>query len=352
MGLKKIITNLLPAYRAKNAVIDELEGLYDSIESLKRKLEASEKKTEYLFYCLQHDKGESIGETKKRVFLNMPKADGSLREFQIASNYILRKLKEICNENGISFFLDGGTLLGAIRHHGFIPWDDDVDIGMMREDYNHLMEVLKNHDELEMHRYYRYTRPGVEAGFVTKVKIRSYDTYYVDVFPFDIMYIDPEDIELMWRETQIISDAFHRELKTLFDNCGVSTDCLYPTKNLSIDDEVEKLEKKHLDSFYSRFSNSVGTVPYSCHGVEQLRFCREMSKALPKSIFLPFISEGIFENELYPVPNDFHAYLSSLYGDYMSLPSVIVYGSHANELLNSGDTDRKLLNSILEKNEP
>ena len=55
---------------------------------------------------------------KKKVFRRLPKASGNTRKIQIGSNYILRKLKEICDENDIQFVLDGGTLLGAVRHEG------------------------------------------------------------------------------------------------------------------------------------------------------------------------------------------------------------------------------------------
>ena len=59
----------------------------------------------------------------------------TLREIQLGELGVLKKLKEICEEQGLRYFLFFGTLLGAIRHKGFIPWDDDVDVGMPREDY-------------------------------------------------------------------------------------------------------------------------------------------------------------------------------------------------------------------------
>ena len=71
-----------------------------------------------------------------------------LRGLQLVELEILLEVDRVCRENGIEYFLDGGTAVGAVRHGGFIPWDDDVDIGMTRENYEKFLEIapekLKN----------------------------------------------------------------------------------------------------------------------------------------------------------------------------------------------------------------
>ncbi len=65
----------------------------------------------------------------------------TLRQLQLVSIYIYKQLLEVCNKNDINLYLLGGTLIGAVRHKGYIPWDDDIDVCMSRPDYNRLLEV-------------------------------------------------------------------------------------------------------------------------------------------------------------------------------------------------------------------
>ena len=64
-----------------------------------------------------------------------------LRRLQIAELGILEAIDRVCRENGIMYFIDSGTVLGARRHGGFIPWDDDIDLGMPRDDFERFLEV-------------------------------------------------------------------------------------------------------------------------------------------------------------------------------------------------------------------
>ena len=73
---------------------------------------------------------------------SLPKAQGVLRDIQLSILKLLLEVDKVCKEHKIQYWLDYGTLLGAIRHKDFIPWDDDIDISMMREDYEKSLELF------------------------------------------------------------------------------------------------------------------------------------------------------------------------------------------------------------------
>ena len=214
MSIKSFLRKVIPAYRAKDAIEVDMHYFYSQLMS---RLEQQEQKNEYLFYCLQHLDGETDLETKKRVFLNLPKASGETANFQLAANYILSRVKQVCDQNGITFALCGGTALGAVRHGGFIPWDDDVDIDMLRADFNKLQELLAGDEELVMKRYYKYRFDGTEAGHLTRIKLKQSDQYFIDVFPLDFMSIETGQEELAWREKEALCEEYTKQLQEIFN---------------------------------------------------------------------------------------------------------------------------------------
>lgn len=124
--------------------------------------------------------------------------DDSLRKLQLAELDLLKEFDLVCKEHGILYFAMGGTLLGAIRHQGFIPWDDDIDIGIPRPEYDRLEVILSD----EKYRYLQYRSFHVDSGYnryfarieSPKVKVIRRDksvpetsNAWIDIFPLDAM---------------------------------------------------------------------------------------------------------------------------------------------------------------------
>ena len=124
----------------------------------------------------------------------------NLEQMQKIEFDILKYIKDVCDRNGVIYYLAYGTLIGAVRHSGFIPWDDDIDIHMAREEYFRFVEILK----MNPHPYYKlvsrdtdkaFTAPLPKVidtrinliqdyGFIEKVTLGPYvDIFILQVFP-------------------------------------------------------------------------------------------------------------------------------------------------------------------------
>lgn len=214
----------------------------------------------------------------------LPKATGLLRKVQLVDTEVLRIVLQILKKNGIDCWLDYGTLLGAVRHKGFIPWDDDLDVAIKRCDYEKALIVLKN--ELKPYK--------IEIGSVTlgRIWIHIWKAgVMLDIFPMDCVAANS------------VSDC--NELKA---------------KVLSYRRYYSKHRNKPNDILMRNRDEIIGKADYNSpiwyHSVE---FLGDGTVFSDSTIFP--LARLEFEGFEFFVPNSYQEYLRQLYGDnYMNLP--------------------------------
>ena len=257
------------------------------------------------------------------------------------------EFRRVCEKYNIKYFADSGTLIGAVRHRGFIPWDDDMDFSMFRPDYERFKEVARK----EIHYPYKFDvwyenehiknfedetpkKVGVTAMVIsdeTTLAVLNRDVppqgISIDIFP-----LDPRPLSFDMKERSADDDIDHRcanwlILRDLFYGCldrkmmleicaknlphMVRNDQLMQFLNLPLKIRGEILER-HALSFYYEDSEyiSLALFSFDADGIHHGRFHRKHFRDV---VYLPF------ENTNVPAPIGFDEYLSEMYGDWHEL---------------------------------
>lgn len=248
-----------------------------------------------------------------------------LEELKQIQLQILDEVVAFCDKHQIRYFLMAGTLLGAVRHQGYIPWDDDIDIGMLREDYERFLELYSK----EQGDYYIYThRLNPKSTFpfmkvclkntLVKEELLGTDEEYginIDIFPIDS--ISSQNGESVVKK--ITGLLRQRNLKSANLLTYLSKkDKLLPVrfvlKILLFFRSYSSIFNKLDDIIrYESQANAIykGNIIWG-YGYKEL---------VKPTIFDEFIDVS-FEGKKYKAPRNYHDWLSSVYGEYMQLPPV------------------------------
>lgn len=235
---------------------------------------------------------------------NLPPARGWLRDMQMGNLFLLREIGRICKLFNINYWLDFGTLLGAVRHAGFIPWDDDIDVGMLRSEIKRFIGFFeKNCTDGFFIDYHSY-------GFYSLIKIRHRDLpqCWVDIFSYDFYYKKLACID----ERQMLTDKIRWEQRR-FPKCATWKE------------KIEFCNKWRDEILLKGRNANTKDHPDIFLGVEFL-------SGYSRSIFFKY--DDIFPTCVIPfegggfsAPHRVNAYLNYVYGDYMNFPSTL-WGPH------------------------
>lgn len=136
-------------------VNENLNFKFDSVmlpkmDDLSNDLNAHDEHMKMFAWEAYRHRDESIEDAKKRFFRTLPQATGGMRLLQLGCAKLLHDFDFLCREHDISYWINFGTLLGAVRHGGFIPWDDDMDLGITRDELDRLMRIVANDDRFRI----------------------------------------------------------------------------------------------------------------------------------------------------------------------------------------------------------
>lgn len=266
----------------------------------------------------------------------IPKATGTLRQIQLANLKMMQILDELCKNNGLEYWLDFGNLLGAVRHKGFIPWDDDVDVGMLREDYERFISLFKDGIPGYEDLYLKFDNNGKNKCFL-KILHRKLPNIAVDIFPYDLYFKQTdinEKLNITKKIKKIISKPYYKLLYPFFIN---HPDKMY--NRLKKFRDVSILEN-HIPERSQKPSVFYG-IDYP-HGYDNYFFDYDNIFPLKKINF-----EG-FE---FSCPNNPDFILKQTFGDYMKLPEKDCYPRHTNSEGFQGDMALILNNFIGDNND-
>lgn len=260
-----------------------------------------------------------------------------LKKVQEKEYEMLVLFDDFCKSNNLKYFLGGGTLLGAVRHNGFIPWDDDIDICMLREDYTKFLELWQDSDKYTLINYKTSKDYYLFHSKITYNNSKMYSRFvrddvdfnlgvFIDIFPMDYVHDDYEQVlkdrHKLWIWWRILNMSSFSKVIALKDKKTPVIE--YPLRFISWiihkfvgrKRAIKNLEKKVMKYKYTNhFANYF--TPYT----------------MERDIYPTYLADNLIEHQFgngkFPIYHDYDVALQIEYGpDYMEIPKNVAPNSH------------------------
>ncbi len=263
----------------------------------------------------------------------------NLRSLQLSELQLLKEIDSFCNKNNIKYNIIGGSLLGAIRHKGFIPWDDDIDIGMARDDFEKFCNLIQKEKNIKFKSFkttndYIYYAPIVYDERITAIN-KSVNNEkiihpWIDVFPYDgfpdnTIKRKLHSFRLLYLRALINLSAFDDLIKINKKRPLHEKIIIFFGKNLRLFKllNTKKLLYK-MDKCLKKYKINNGKDIVNFMGAYKLK------EVIPRE----YLTEQClyeFEDTRFPGAKDYDGFLKHFYGDYMKLPPKYERNKHGTE---------------------
>lgn len=243
---------------------------------------------------------------------------------------MLTLIDEWCSKNNVSYFLMYGTLLGAVRHKGFIPWDDDVDIAMPRKDYEKFLREFKSKDG----RYKVVDVSNTDGYYLQFAKVVDTTTFlkermchtidigvYIDIFPVDYLGNDILQAKKLISKLKPYRNILSAKLlpshkkRSNWRNILAKIVALIP---ISLKGLITRIDSLSREFEFQTTSQYVGIICFNIYSKKEI---------MPFTWFQNIVKIE-FEGHLFNVPKEYDKILTHFYGDYMKLPPVEERNTH------------------------
>lgn len=337
-------TSLDALSRANELALARLDALQqqavNTANALQMSLNTQFARNQIMQWELYRHDGEDLASAKKRFFRNMSPATGGARLFQLGCAQLLAEFDNLCEKNSIPYWIAFGTLLGAVRHGGFIPWDDDIDLCMMRSDIKRVIDLVEESEKFRVSIIYD------SWNFCKQVRFMYRDQHnpcFLDLFIFEKTSVP----------TSETFDRLFTLRHRMIDEMRASE--FFPKwkeKEFVPADDPLSRDIERLFAQYRQEAASILAPPQTSHqtegviwGIENLDDLNHYRWCCLKTDVLP-TKRISFEGKECNAPANSDKFLSEVYGDIYTLPNDLV--SHCPHVSEESLENRETLASIKE----
>ena len=243
---------------------------------------------------------------------------------------ILKQILLVCKDLGLRCWIDSGTLLGAVRHQGFIPWDDDIDLVMFRDDYDKLMKLGPDrfrdpfffqsaYTDINYYRGHIQVRNSNTAAILPINCMREFNQgIFVDIFPLDALPNDKKSVEELKRKSTLMKSKMERYHHfQLLRSFNVVKNYI---EQIKLEKEIDAISFKEYYNIYENLfrENDIN----ACNNLTLMSSFPDVDYIIDKHIFDETIYMN-FEGMIVPAPKEYDRYLRIMYGDDYMTPKQI-----------------------------